>query len=120
MREIKFRAWDGKRLYFPEQFINDSGGLEVGYFDPSGCPKGCYGYPLMQYTGMKDRTGREIYEGDILVHDMAAYRGEVKYFEGGYTVGEPISANCLIHYNTVKYALIIGNIYENPELLEEK
>jgi uncharacterized phage protein (TIGR01671 family) len=75
------------------------------------------GYELMQYTGLTDKNGKEIYEGDIihlkfgelnanLVVKWDKYMG-LKYHNGGWT--------SLVHVDT--HGEVIGNIFENPELL---
>lgn len=119
MKEHKFRAWDaelGKMGYFV---------LEDG-FDESWL----HGTVLMQYTGVKDRTGREIYEGDLLewripynrpdrTGDMIS-RHVVKW--GNHS--EPIDNEELeyVGFNidwSDQSSTVVGNIYENPELLKE-
>ena len=73
---------------------------------------------LMQYTGLKDKNGKEIYEGDILewFNDLtgSTHRGVVRFTQGGFYCGD-------YYLYAIKCYLpvIIGNIYENPELLEE-
>jgi uncharacterized phage protein (TIGR01671 family) len=69
---------------------------------------------LMQYTGLKDKNGVEIYEGDIvrfLDIDGVDSVTEVEFREGGFYPFAPD----FIHWCNVE---VIGNIYENPELLE--
>lgn len=126
MREIKFRAWDkscnrmfititelwfGNNDYFKELFFDQSfhfkaetkteNGVEMHQATSEDCI-------LMQYTGLKDKNGKEIYEGDIVIdddHDLYA----IEY--DGYSFSE----NPLDH---VDYCEVVGNIYENPELLK--
>jgi uncharacterized phage protein (TIGR01671 family) len=109
MREIKFRAWDAyrKRIYEVIE-INWLGESIKVYADFAG-----YGYTnmksaiLMQYTGLHDEGGKEIYEGDIVY--LAGYGDHevewpfIQLYESSWEndIGE-----------------IKGNIYENPELLE--
>jgi uncharacterized phage protein (TIGR01671 family) len=76
-----------------------------------------------QYTGLKDKNGKEIYEGDVLKdlgHDRYYW---ITSFNNGSFIG--IQSNCQTWnvnlYTLCKYPLeIIGNIYENPELLQEE
>lgn len=66
---------------------------------------------LMQYTGLKDKNDTEIYEGDIL--DDCGHNDVVKYEEGGFWCHGGGGSD-------FSFYKVIGNIYENPELLEEK
>lgn len=74
---------------------------------------------LMQFTGLKDKNGKEIYEGDILdwevnsSNDMYLGAGEVVYIEGAFwACGRYLSE--MVRYHSAE---VIGNIYENPNLL---
>jgi len=127
MREIKFRAWNKTRKCFTYFSLRPADNLREVVLT---CGKPNENFELMQYTGLKDKNGKEIYEGDI-VHLGAynncqkkwlpTYKCEVKFTleHGGYAVSTPYTDN---HFNDfeAKYCEIIGNIYENPGLLESK
>ena len=133
MREIKFRAWkhSSKKMYFVTNMIwkedwigvNSTDSIGINYVD-NHCPNE---YELMQYTGLKDKNGVEIYEGDILQHSykpIGKTEPNVRIFkvvfgDGAFQQYEPGDAeNALdIWYEWFELE-IIGNIYENPELLK--
>ncbi|EME3558714.1 hypothetical protein QPI78_001197 [Enterococcus faecium] len=82
-------------------------------------------YVLMQSTGMKDKNGVEIFEGDLVEHDDNL-NGDWETFEACEVVYDKDYAqfcfkwdagNFLTYYRNLN---VIGNIYENPELLEEE
>lgn len=121
MREIKFRAWDTIGEYM---YANAHGGIEtrhgVTHFEEV---IGNQLLILMQYTGLKDKNGKEIYEGDVVKYkdDKDGVRAVLW--------SDKIGAFVIGRFNTVGTSLlglyfeemeIIGNIYENPELLEDK
>jgi len=109
MREIKFRAWDGEKM-LPPQDITKCGEYWnwLGLVDVA----------LMQYTGLKDKNGVEIYEGDICKTSVPKIpKGWVYWSEEGAYFGirnEKLPA--LLH--RAGELEVIGNIYETPELLE--
>mgnify|MGYP001014579970 CR=1 FL=1 len=75
---------------------------------------------LMQSTGLFDKNGKEIFEGDIVSIDTDEFGLlVVKYETGIYWLTE--DEQCVEHLSDYyKYVSVIGNIYENPELLEEE
>ena len=105
MREIKFRAWqdygDGRKY-----MLYDRDDL-VEFFDAT------LGDPIMQYTGLKDSKGVEIYEGDIIKY-LSSYYGIVKFYNGSFVRGNDNGYADIDGENSE----VIGNIYENPELLK--
>lgn len=122
MREISFRAWNKE-----EKFLDTAWSIDFEHrlvchrahnqSDLDDCV-------LMQYTGLKDKNGREIYDGDIVEVANKSYksRGQIawsnhtaKWLVAFYN-GAPFELGT---WNTELYE-VIGNIYENPELLEVK
>lgn len=93
-REIKFRAWDDEEKMIRKSWTRIA-------------PEETRGLVLMQYTGLKDKNGKEIYEGDIL--EIEKIDGKVRGTAGMGTAYSDYWAGVLE---------IIGNIYENPELLK--
>lgn len=119
MREIKFRAWTGKKTGMTKPFtLEEVDENEVGV-EGNADPKHFSNYLLaenviMQYTGLKSKN-REIYEGDLL-KDKAGHIWEVKYKAPRFYL------ECNGHKNDFDPALmevceLVGNIYENAELL---
>lgn len=126
MREIKFRCWDRFKQRWSNYKINDS---TVYFMDKNtGVWYGSYNkrykdFNLMQYTGLKDKNNKEIYEGDIVKLRANHGIGVIKYSdEWGAFVVEYIKPRPLVVLGMSYYKEdieVIGNIYENPELLGE-
>ena len=144
MREIKFRCWYDNRMYkvvdidFAYERINLRGADIIGFEDGK----------LMQYIGLLDKNGKRIYEGDI-VRDMEVYlthqsyvkqeiesvqeAGKYRYFGNvavlEFCTQEIASCGCCYQefvgtgFKAKRVDLtcceVIGNIYDNPELLEK-
>lgn len=132
-REIKFRAWDeiGKWIGNVTSFDFDEGAvfIETKHSDDEN-RFDMNNVPVMQYTGVKDKNGREIYEGDLykftISHDM--YNPEsghttvevehvkaVTFENGAFYHGTHLLSEVIEFDDSFTY---VGNIYENPELLK--
>lgn len=126
MREIKFRAWDKDENRFWYFALQDILNRKMSY-------RGSWDDKILksikqQYIELKDKNGKEIYEGDILVISGYSYEepefeccGEVKYVNCGYCIedeGEFVNISDFRGSYTTIFK-VVGNVYENPELLEE-
>jgi hypothetical protein len=118
MREIKFRAWDkiNKRWIagIPLSlciWLKTEANLWLGQ------DLFLRNIEFQQFIGLYDKNGREIYEGDILRQEEDNSIQIVFFEHGCFTCH---SGSYLDYYNNIKNHIIIGNIYENPELLKEK
>ena len=121
-REIRFRAWDNKQKEFHTWESLKCNSISVAYLFNNTDLR------LLQYTGLKDKNGKEIYEGDICrcwggVEFNSYYEYnkiyEVKWQGSGFDM---IINDCGYGWNYSSgfdYIEIIGNIYENPELLKD-
>ena len=114
MREKKFRAWyNGQMIPVGSLSFFMDGEIQVND-ELVGCK-------LMQYTGLKDKNGKEIYEGDIVrlfEHTNFDCFAEVIWNEANAKFSKTNSPTSDIFGGDE--IEVIGNIYENPELLEEK
>lgn len=121
MREIKFRAWDkiNKEMFNVESINFQERRVYrdvVSYRDFNDIE-------LIQYTGLKDKNEKEIYEGDILsngnnekpykvIFENGSYRAEFEgdFDEYSFDLIDIVAQGCEV----------VGNIYENPELMVDK
>ncbi len=136
-REIKFRAWDKKRKNMSRvgsvEFIDKSPEQRPGvnvFTDEDKIRNDHWidaeNAVLMQYTGLKDKNGKEIYEGDVLELwgiSIVVWNEDACCFQYAYhAIGRGTSTggrmtNTLYKHKEKDYE-IIGNIYENPELIQ--
>lgn len=121
-RIISFRAWvEDEQQMQPVQEIDFNQNI-IGYFGINDQPiENCV---LMQFTGLRDKYGKEIYEGDILRVEGIDNEARVTevVFDGGcfYCQHTPTEFKETVAFHLMfsdNRAIVVGNIYENPELL---
>lgn len=124
MREIKFRAWDDEnncmvkvsKLHLGKKMMVEHDKSEWNWYTRE--------TPIMQFTGLTDKNGKEIYEGDIVTYGawdvdidedwrhspaLVEYKDEKTAFY--------LTKSCNIHLAGLRELEVLGNIYENPELI---
>jgi uncharacterized phage protein (TIGR01671 family) len=121
-REIKFRAWHKKTERFQSGFHLTSDG-KINF----ACLVDNEDYILSQFTGLKDKNGKEIFENDIIVlsHPCWSVKCIVKYdnqlacyvLESFEKIDKGVRKSFLHIYQEDLNYKVIGNIYQNPELL---
>ena len=140
MREIKFRVYLDKMYYQDEyveydrnligiDFLNKTvtfegytDGEEVDNFEKYSFDEDDFLYKkdlkIMQYTGLKDKNNKEIYEGDILFESFSEEYFKVAFENGSFRAEVDEYSLDLEDYAHI--CEVVGNIYENPELMEDK
>lgn len=120
----KFRAWDKRFSEFVEDFfVSEDGKIYKNTKDTS------YGFAisretsdkviLMQSTGLKDKNGKEIFEFDVVTTSLNEknYKGVVKRMNGSWLIDT--GSKSIDLWSGINKSLVVGNIYDNPELLPE-
>jgi len=120
MREIKFRAWDINEKCF--EIIESLYWFEENGVRTSDGNGHSSKYIIEQFTGLHDRNGKEIYEGDVVTSDIHVPQNmEVRFAEGGFCAwwgDDDLLIDMAHFYNSRGCCIeVIGNIHENPELL---
>lgn len=128
-REIKFRVWDGKKMW-NDSFLLTSTGRVCAHsrYNEQDEMHICYAdvitgqnYITQQFTGFVDKNGKEIYEGDLLEVESFVGLVEVHWDENGgfapFVWGIDIEFSDPSEFYPKKIK-IVGNIFENPELLK--
>lgn len=133
MREIKFRAWDGKKFgyvsigydriswpspdYFEQTFsgVREGSPEQVRFMSVEG---------FQQLTGLRDKNGKEIYEGDIVRSPGGPIQGVVVWQAPAFVMKDRTKngyskrwSEFVLAAKEKQFQEVIGNIYENPELL---
>lgn len=137
MKEFKFRAWDrdDKTMFVPNNICHTRSGIEytrelsdgmnIKRYWQGESPNNVF---LMQYTGQKDKNGKEIYECDIVRYcydgldfklDKVVIKEVITVVKwSNYYLSFMIENETCYLWNKINEIEVIGNIYENPELLE--
>lgn len=127
MREFKFRAFVDGRMgapfdAFAPEFMSTGGTFSDGVI-------------IMQYTGLKDKNGKEIYEGDVIHIEYGECVGHEQVYEDYREIWEPITGSVVFEDGAFSFEghsagtlplsayiddiVVVGNIYENPELIQK-
>lgn len=124
MKTIKFRAWDKRSKQLLPIHVIDFESNKINIY---GRENSIESVKLMQYTGLKDKNGTDIFEGDILEvekNEDGTYKGTINgktFFDRFQGYSSKIKVEGMHDIDTLRYwnnrVRIIGNIYEDPELL---
>ena len=125
-RELKFRLWDkeNKSWHNPNilEVWDESGNMTPFQYVKTGKLDPIYmtldNWIIQQYTGLKDKNGKEIYEGDIVIFPKRTYAKYATVVYSEYDAAFKIEDRFvreLLKFNDV---IVVGNIFENKDLLQ--
>lgn len=128
MRTIKFRAWDKKKIINWDDLLKYYGDGESDY-DLHAIFSGDEHLGLMQFTGLLDKNGKEIYEGDIVKFYDTTIPDDIEFIDaipmvcqfednGFNFYGNGDARTGALNNDDKDFREIIGNIYENPKLFK--
>ncbi|HBF2507399.1 TPA: hypothetical protein KN164_003506 [Clostridioides difficile] len=122
--ELKFREWNknGKEMYsYDEMMCYSKNLLREWVYSGVYLPTSNENFEVMIYTGLKDCIRKEIYEGDIVSYILSfeEFIGEVKFEEGFFVIDNEMLGENVGLFHEIAVVKVIGNIYENPEMLEK-
>ena len=118
MRELKFRAWDGKNMIYDVIPVSETDIVELFEYEHQVTEVEA----VEQYTGLTDKNGKEIYEGDVV--NIQGIKYYVDFEHGGFwfnndnrkwKVNRPFT-----HFQEINDTEVVGNIHENADLLGDK
>jgi len=128
MRDIRFRAWSkkGKKMYFYSPFTMLVDGIEGNEFWKANYERFNTDFIEMQFTGLLDKNGKKIYEGDIvnakIVDTEENYlTGFIRYSKCMWVIQNDNTLECVPLHKYYDFQLeVIGNIHKDEDLLNEK
>ena len=122
MRQIKFRAWDGKKMWsYAVPILGkayNGGTINVSKNEDGGFNKFIEGV-LLQFTGLYDCEGKEVYEGDLVqINEEKPFTEQVMFARGRFRITNYNGySDDLWAWTILNKVEVIGNIYEHPDLL---